>query len=47
VREGVIAEFETGVEPLIERGDAGVDFADVHVELVFIDKTDGGNLAAA
>jgi len=23
---------------------AGVDFADVHVELVFIDKTDGGNL---
>src|SRR5205807_2299203 len=44
VREGVIAEFEAGVEPLIERGDARVNFADVHVELVFIDKADGGNL---
>ena len=44
VRESVITEFEACVEPLIERGDAGVDFADVHVEFVLIDEADGGNL---
>src|SRR5262249_26713949 len=41
---GVIAEFEAGVEPLIESGDAGVDVAGAHVKLVFVHKAYGGNL---
>src|SRR5215470_7446229 len=44
VRVSVIAELEAGVEPLIESGDARVNFAGAHIELVFINETDGGDL---
>ena len=44
VREGVIAKFEAGVEPLIKSSDAGVYFAGAEVELALVDETDGGDL---
>src|SRR5215813_2389911 len=44
MRVSMIAELEASVEPLIECRDAGVDFPDFQVELVFVDEADGGSL---
>src|ERR1700740_2659440 len=44
MRVSMIAKFETGIEPLIERGNTCVHLPHFQVELVFVDKTDGGNL---
>src|SRR5262249_61687487 len=44
MRVSMIAELEASVEPLVECSDAGVDFPDFQVELVFVDEADGGNL---
>src|SRR5258705_11700014 len=43
VIERVVAEVQAGLEPLIERGDAGVHFSGVGIEAAFVDEAHAGS----